>query len=559
MSWPKASLLAVALVFACVTASTPAAEAAAGNDAKITNFDPAVIGDIRGPYGAPAMAVDTHGNAVDAHDGIVRYFRGRYYWYGTAYRCGYALWGLTGDVSTPARFTFCGMAAYSSSDLMTWRDEGLLFDASTPYWRAACASGCFSPKVLFDSRRKRYVLWVNAGVIKGQTAYRVLTSTSPAGPFGNPEVPSLAVPEGGDYDIFVDRDATGWLAETDATTRQLHIVIQQLSNDYTDGVGPSVPAQQPTPDESCRGQTFCGLREAPSLFRRGDFYYLTVSNPACPYCQGGTSYYMARRPNGPWKGPGPLSVSTPLGATGAQQGESISADSCGGQPRSVSELPSPAGSVYLYYSDLWRGITDQISAGGPFPQHASYGNQGLAGRFWAALRFNGDGTIAPIGCTATSRVPLAKGHTASSRPPAYQTQCAIGGGLRVRQTLRSIRQPTSGVRVTLYKFDDPDAPLSYKISGSGRRAVRGELPAASLGSAPGSVVLPISAKANTRLTLTLRSSSGRGCYGVLLAHSPQRDAGTYEGLVVKTMRTTRVVHILAAARPRIPKRVTRVP
>jgi len=547
------SLVAVAWVLALLAASGPVAEAAAGASARIANFDRGVIGDTSGPHGAPAVAVDTDGNAVDAHDGILRYFGGRYYWYGTAYRCGYALWGLTGDLSAPPRFTFCGLAAYSSSDLVTWRDEGYLFDATTPYWQATCATGCFSPKVLFDPRRKRYVLWVNMGVVRGQTTYRVLTSASPAGPFGDVKVPSLDVREGGDYDIFVDRDGKGWIAETDARTRVLHIVVQELSSDYTDGVGASVQANQPTPDLSCARQTFCGLREAPSLFRRGDFYYLTVSNPACPYCQAGTSYYMARRPNGPWKGPGPLSVSTPQGATGAQQGESISADSCGGQPRSVSELPSAAGSVYLYWSDLWRGITDQISAGGPFPQHASNGNQALAGRFVAPLRFSSDGTIAPIRCTAISKVPLAEGHAAPPRPAAYQTACAIGAGRGVRQELRSIAQPTSGVRVTLYKFNDPDAALSYKISGSrgsAPAAVRGELLAASLGSAPASVVLPISAKANTPLTLTLNSSSRRGCYGVLLAHAPKRDAGSYTGPVAKSIRTTRVVRILATARPR---------
>jgi hypothetical protein len=81
------------------------------------------------------VVVDTDGNAVDAHDGRLRYFAGRYYWYGTAYRCGYALWDLDGTFPVaPGRHTFCGIAAYSSSDLMTWRDEGLLFDGSTPYW-----------------------------------------------------------------------------------------------------------------------------------------------------------------------------------------------------------------------------------------------------------------------------------------------------------------------------------------------------------------------------------------------------------------------------------------
>jgi hypothetical protein len=323
-------------------------------------------GDTRGPYGAPAVVVDTDGNAVDAHDGRLRYFAGRYYWYGTAYRCGYALWDLDGTFPVaPGRHTFCGIAAYSSSDLMTWRDEGLLFDGSTPYWQAACGTGCFSPLVLFDPQRKRCVLWVNA--VNGQVNYRVLTSRSPTGPFSDVKVPSIDLPQaGGDYDILVDRDGTGWLAETD--TAGWSIVIQKLSSDYTDGVGASVPAVPPTfpvpPDLWCVGQTFCGLREAPSLFRRGDFYYPVVSDPACPYCQGGTSYYMAKRPVGPWKGPGSLSVPTPMGATGVQQGELISPDSCGGQPRSVSKVQTAAGSVYVYWSDLWRGITRQVSPGG---------------------------------------------------------------------------------------------------------------------------------------------------------------------------------------------------
>jgi hypothetical protein len=90
------SLLAVALISAWLSASVAVAGAPDGESATITNFDPQVIGDTRGPYGAPAVVVDTDGDAVDAHDGRLRYFGGRYYWYGTAYRCGYALWDLDG-------------------------------------------------------------------------------------------------------------------------------------------------------------------------------------------------------------------------------------------------------------------------------------------------------------------------------------------------------------------------------------------------------------------------------------------------------------------------------
>jgi Glycosyl hydrolases family 43 len=543
------SLLAGALISACLSASVAVAATPAGQSARITNFDSHVIGDTRGPYGAPAVVVDTDGNAVDAHDGRLRYFAGRYYWYGTAYRCGYALWDLDGTRPVqPGRHTFCGMAAYSSSDLMTWRDEGLLFDADTPYWQAACGTGCFSPLVLFDPRRNRYVLWVNA--LNGQVNYRVLTSSSPTGPFTDVKVPSIDMPqEGGDYDILVDRDGTGWLAET----VQGSIVIQKLSSDYTDGVGASVPAVPATfpapPDLWCLGQAFCGLREGPSLFRRGDFYYLVVSDPACPYCQGGTSYYMAKQPVGPWQGPGLPSVPAPVGATRLQQGGVISPDSCGGQPRSVGEVPTSSGSVYVYWSDLWRGITRQVSPGGPFPSHASDGNQALATRFWAPLRFRRDGTIQRIDCTAVAEVPLAEGHVASSTPTAYQTACVIGPGQGVRQELRPLEQPISGIRVTLYKQGDPDASLSYEISETSGAPIpsesRGELSSESISSAPRTVVLPISAEASASLTVTLRSSTQRGCYGVLLAHASKPDAGTYEGPVAGTPTSTRAVGILA--------------
>jgi hypothetical protein len=254
-----------------------------------------------------------------------------------------------------------------------------------------------------------------------------------------------------------------------------------------------------------------------------------------------------------------LSVSTPVGATGLQQGDLISPDSCGGQPRSVSNVPTAAGSVYVYWSDLWRGITRQVSPGGPFPSHASDGNQALATRFWAPLRFRRDGTIQRIDCTAVAEVPLAEGHGASSTPTAYQTACVIGQGQGVRQQLRPLAQPISGVRVTLYKYADPDASLSYDISGTSGELIpsesRGELSPESMSSAPRTVVLPISAEADNALTVTLRSSTQRGCYGVLLAHTSDPDAGTYEGPVAGTPTSTRAVGILATPAAAQPGRV----
>jgi hypothetical protein len=130
----------------------------------------------------------------------------------------------------------------------------------------------------------------------------------------------------------------------------------------------------------------------------------------------------------------------------------------------------------------------------------------------------------------------------------------------VRQELRPLAQPISGVRVTLYKYADPHASLSYEISGTNGEPIpspsRGERSPESISSAPRTVVLPISAEAHASLTLTLRSSTQRGCYGVLLAHTSKPDAGTYEGPVAGTPTRTRAVGILAtpAAAPSSPQR-----
>lgn len=99
---------------------------------------------------------DTEGNLLDAHDGKLYFFDGRYYFYGTAYNCGFR-W-RTSNYTSP----FCGFKSYSSTDLLVWEDEGFLFDASTAYWQAACAdvAACFRPKVIQNPKTREYIMWM---------------------------------------------------------------------------------------------------------------------------------------------------------------------------------------------------------------------------------------------------------------------------------------------------------------------------------------------------------------------------------------------------------------
>jgi len=62
---------------------------------------------------------DTTGSIVDAHDGNLQFFAGRYYLYGTAY-------GKTAGYSINNRFR-----VYSSADLEHWTFEGELLKAPT--------------------------------------------------------------------------------------------------------------------------------------------------------------------------------------------------------------------------------------------------------------------------------------------------------------------------------------------------------------------------------------------------------------------------------------------
>ena len=272
-------MIRAALVAAAVAALVAAAPAAA------TPSTPTIVnGDERGA----TIRFDVDGDAIDAHDGEIQRFGGRYHLYGTGYGCGYE-WQRPGS-------PFCGFRSYSSTDLVHWRDDGPLFDATGPDWQSRCDGrtyGCYRPHVSFNPRTQRYVLWINSYDV-GQ-GYHAFESASPSGPFTEVAVPRMAVNGGippgvnnGDHDLFADEDGTAYLAYTD-WRRGGDIVVEQLDERWTSGTGRFTRL----------GVT---ATEAPSLFRRGDRYYLTLSDPNCGYCTTGTSYLTADSPLGPWRG-----------------------------------------------------------------------------------------------------------------------------------------------------------------------------------------------------------------------------------------------------------------
>jgi hypothetical protein len=433
-----------------------------------------------GPDGKQITKFDQMGKAVDAHDGEIAYFGGTYYLYGTSYDCGFE-WN---NNTAP----FCGFKTYSSKDMVNWKDEGYLFDASTPLWQSRCDGktyGCFRPHVIFNPKNKTYVLWIN--VYDNVSGYRVFTSKSPIGPFTEMPEPKISINSNmpaaglnnGDHDLFIDDDGTGYLAFTDWRTKGT-IVIEQLTADYLSGTGKVVKSITP------------GKTEAPALFKRKDIYYLTYSDPNCGYCSGtGTSYRTAKNVLGPWS-----------------EGKKISDNSCGGQPSFVSTMKINSETIYLYGSDLWNNAAK---------------NEALANFYWAPLTFAADGSINPMECLKTFAIK--KGNTTHKalNEEDYLANCDINLNLQRSQSFTATKSGIlKSINLTTLKSGYPDQDLIIDFY----PASAGEINGAAIGKVSISekemgwsakqieVKTNVPLQKNQQYVAVIHSNTAKGCYGL---------------------------------------------
>lgn len=370
------------------------------------------------PSATPRIELDVVGIPIDAHDGKILQHGGEYYWYGTSYACGY-FWDN-------AASRFCGFKVYSSKDAIRWEDRGFIFDAQTPEWQKRCAiAGCFRPHPIYNPRTRRFVVWVN--IQTEPQGFRVFESESPVGPFREAPLPEISSkgPRHGDFDLFRDQDGSGYIAYTDWSFGNWGTVwIEKLSDTFLSGAGPAVHV------------TGNGV-EAPSLFRRGEFYYLVLSDPKCGYCSTGTSYWRARQPLGPW-----------------EFKRVISRDSCSGQPAAVSEIAVAGGeSQYVLQVDQWHNeYTDA-----PFQSIST--NQTLAPYRRLPLEFTADGELMPLDCSR--RFPE------NSALPTLQAACDIGRRYGQQARLQEFRVDRSGTLeqfgLRLFRYAQPNRPLEVSL------------------------------------------------------------------------------------------------
>jgi hypothetical protein len=291
--------------------------------------------------------LDTQGQPVDCHDGCLRFFDGRFYWYGSQY-------GNTDGFNKGNRYV-----VYSSSDLTTWTPHGLLLpDAPDGVY--------YRPYVVFNARTRKYVLWYNWYPVLWEGQFASAVADSPAGPFTIVE-PRIALcgDTPGDHNLFVDDDGIGYVVYTNikgdgaapSSGENRHAMsVERLTDDYTRSA-------------KVRSEILDRKVEAPAMFKRNGLYYILFGQTCC-FCPEGADarVFVSENPLGPYRRVGDINR------------DSTDRIIIPGQQTDVAIVPTIDGPVHLWMADLWGSRADGI--------------KGHDLQFWSSpLKFAPDGSI----------------------------------------------------------------------------------------------------------------------------------------------------------------------
>ncbi|NIR03364.1 MAG: family 43 glycosylhydrolase, partial [Gemmatimonadales bacterium] len=249
---------------------------------------------------------------------------GTYYWFGENKA------GATGQGSL-ARADVIGVSCYSSTDLLHWKNEGIVLpavpdDSDSDLHPSRVVE---RPKVLYNERTRSYVMWMHIDAADYRYARTgVAVSKSVTGPY---EYLGSIRPNGAqsrDLTVFRDDGGAAYLIHASAGNRTLRIA--RLSEDYT----------RPTGDFT---RSFVNrYREAPAMFRHDGRYYLITSG-----CSGWTpnaaQHAVGEAAMGPWR-----TMGNPCLGTTRQRSTTFRSQSTFVLP--VHGLPG----AYILMADRWN-------------------------------------------------------------------------------------------------------------------------------------------------------------------------------------------------------------
>jgi len=171
--------------------------------------------------------LDTQGKVIQAHSAGILYQDEVYYWYGENKD------GPTKPMGWSARVDVVGVSCYSSKDLYNWKYEGLALKAvaDDPKHDLHPSSVVERPKVLYNDKTKKYVMWMHIDSADYKAAKAgVAVSDKPVGPFKYIESVRPYGQDSRDQTFFKDDDSKAYRAFSSEGNKTTYIAL--MSDDY---------------------------------------------------------------------------------------------------------------------------------------------------------------------------------------------------------------------------------------------------------------------------------------------------------------------------------------
>lgn len=225
-----------------------------------------------------------------------------------------------------------GVSCYSSQDLWTWKNEGVVLKADKTNRSSDLhiSNVVERPKVIYNDQTKQYVMWMHVDNVNySKASVGIAVSPNPEGPF---EYLGSMRPHGHDsrdMTIFKDDNGMAYLIYSSKDNTELHVGI--LSRDYL-GLR-----------KSMRRILIGQRREAPAVFKHKGIYYMITSG-CTGWSPNPAQVHAAESMLGPWEAIGDPCVGKPpefRAATFFSQGSFV--------------LPLPGlTDTFLFMGDRWK-------------------------------------------------------------------------------------------------------------------------------------------------------------------------------------------------------------
>jgi hypothetical protein len=274
--------------------------------------------------------LDSNNNRINAHGGGTIFFDGVYYWYGE-----HKLKG-----KSEAQFADGGIHCYSSSDLINWKDEGVVLSVDYENAESDLAYGCIleRPKVVYNQKNNQFVAYFKLylkGVGYETSNVGVAVADKPTGPFvyKHKFLGGGSKNGSGDFSMFKDDD--GSLYHLTVRKPDKAFVIGKMNADYY------LPEGQYQICEGVEPHT-----EAPALIKRNGKYHM-LSSGSSGWNPNIVRYYTTDKLYGKWCYHGnPCSGYNKIDELGIDK-------SYGGQSSFIIEVQGKEDS-YISMFDIWR-------------------------------------------------------------------------------------------------------------------------------------------------------------------------------------------------------------